>query len=407
MKRKQLIQKQNDIKEHRFNCLQSETIDFLRFPLAVMVVFIHVYSSVPNDVNWIDADFDFWSWHGFYNLFVILFSNTLPEIAVPAFFCISGYLFFINIQNWDWNKYFAKLKNRIKTLLIPYMMWNLVPFFLMILSLLMSVWLKGRPMDDVSLFINRHSWHIFYDCHIWGEKWINWLGNPLRMTGPYDAPLWFLRDLMVVTILSPIVFWIIKRLKIFGIIALFVAYISRIWISIPGFDISAWFFFSVGAYFAINKINIIRWASKYAIIFVPLSIVLLSASVVYDGLSTVVGQNIIPLYVCVGVPSVFYLACLCISKLRMKPNKFLVSGCFFIYAFHAVELPVVGSPIHCVSRLIAGCLQKISGEEILSYAGQSTVFFVSPFVTIIVSLLLLEIARRLFPKLTLLFSGNK
>lgn len=259
-------------------------------------------------------------------------------------------------------------------------------------------------IDDVLVLMKKCSWHILYDCSVWGEKQINWLGDHLRMTGPYDHPLWFLRDLIVITLLSPLVFYIVKQFKIYVIIVLFFAYISRIWLLIPGFNISAWFFFSVGAYFAINKINIIRWTCKYALLFIPLSIILLSFSIAYDGVNTVIGQNILPLYVCAGVPSIIYLAGVCVSKFKLEPNKFLVSSCFFIYAFHLVPL---ASPLYFTSKVLLYAAKCFSGQEILSYFNQLFVYLISPFVTILICLFILVIGRRLFPNTTMLLSGNR
>ena len=384
--------------------LQSKTIDFLRFPLAVMVVFIHMN---PKVINFPDADFSLWSWHGLYNLIGITFSHTLSNIAVPTFFLISGFLFFINIQDWDWTTYRIKIKKRVKTLIIPYVMWNLVPFILTILTMLMVVWLRDTSINNVLVFIKKHGPYIFYDYHVWGENRVNWLGEHLRMTGPYDLPLWFLRDLIVVTLCSPLIFWVVKRIKIWAISILFIAYISRIWPLIPGLNISAWFFFSIGAYFAIYKINIIQWVRKYAIIFLPLSIVLLTASIIYDGSNTIIGQQILPLYVCSGVPSIIYIASVCLSKFQIQPSKFLVSSCFFIYALHGVILPYIGVPLHYVSQKVGNLLLRITGESALSYPSQFVVYILSPFITILICLIVLSIGRRLFPRLTLLFSGNK
>ncbi len=72
--------------------LQSRTIDLLRFPMAVMVVFIHMNPVV---VKWADADFSLISGNGLYNLLGILISNILTHMAVPTFFLISGFLFFL------------------------------------------------------------------------------------------------------------------------------------------------------------------------------------------------------------------------------------------------------------------------------------------------------------------------
>ena len=47
--------------------------------------------------------------------------NGVGQIAVPGFFMISGYLFY---RNCTWEKIGAKLKSRVKSVLVPYMLWN-------------------------------------------------------------------------------------------------------------------------------------------------------------------------------------------------------------------------------------------------------------------------------------------
>ena len=378
--------------------LQSATIDLLRFPLAIMVIFNHMN---PKVINLFDADFSLISGHGIYNVTGVLLSHVLTHIAVPTFYLISGYLFFINFQKWSWKGYKKKLSSRIKTLLVPYLLWNAIPFLLAVLAMLAAVAIKGKPIEGVETFIVEKNWHIFYDCNEWGTTRINWLGENLRMTGPYDLPLWFLRDLIVVTIMTPIIYYAIKKLNLFIISILFVAYISRIWTLLPGFHITAFFYFSTGAYFALNKINVIQFVDKYKLLFIPICIILLVATTIYDGANTVIGQNIYPLFVCTGVFTVFYVASRCIIKHNIKPNKLLVSSCFFIYAIHEVGFPVIGSPLGLTRRVLHYIIPGNSGIE------EGFCYIISPIVTAFLCILLLMFARRLFPKLTLYFSGNK
>ena len=378
--------------------LQSATIDLLRFPLAIMVIFIHMN---PDVINLVDADFSLISEHGLYNVTGILLSHVLTHIAVPTFYFISGFLFFFNFQEWSWDGYKKKLYRRIKTLFVPYLLWNAVPFLLAALSMLAGVVIKGNPIEGVQTFITEKNWHIFYDCNEWGTTRVNWLGENLRMTGPYDLPLWFLRDLIVVTILTPIIYYATKKFGLFIISILFVAYISRIWTLLPGFSITAFFYFSTGAYFALNKVNIIHFVDKYKLLFIPLCVILLVATTIYDGMNTVIGQNIYPLFVCTGVYTVFYVASRCIAKYNVKPNKLLVSSCFFIYAIHGVGFPLIGSPLSLTRRLLHYVIPGNTGFE------ESLCYLISPIATAFLCVFLLMIARRLFPKLTLYFSGNK
>ena len=378
--------------------LQSTTIDLLRFPLAIMVVFIHMN---PKVINLIEADYSLVSGHGIYNATGILLSHVLTHIAVPTFYFISGLLFFINFQKWSWEGYKKKINSRIKTLFIPYLLWNAIPFLLVVLAMTAGVVLKGNPLEDVQTFISEKNLRIFYDCNEWGTSRINWLGESQRMTGPYNLPLWFLRDLIVVTILTPIIYYVIKKLGLFIIGVLFLAYVSRIWILLPGFHITAFFYFSTGAYFALNKINTIQFVNKYKQLFLPLCIILLVATVIYDGTNTIIGQNIYPLFVCTGVFTSFYIASRCIVKYDIKPNRMLVSSCFFIYAIHAVGFPLIGSPLNLTRKALHYVIPGNTGFE------EGLCYLTTPIATVFLCILLLMFLRRLLPELTLYFSGNK
>src|SRR5574344_1966684 len=112
------------MKESNLWNVQSKAIDALRFPLIIMVVFIHTPGSPDlwsTNINW--AEMDAMQW---YNVLRLLFSIIIPNIAVPSFFLISGYLFFITFKSWDTSLYKSKVKRRIYTLLIPYFLWCLI-----------------------------------------------------------------------------------------------------------------------------------------------------------------------------------------------------------------------------------------------------------------------------------------
>ena len=88
----------------------------LSFVAIILVVIIH--NSAINQYN-ISPDF-------FTNLTTFIhnfFAYGIGAIAVPIFFFISGISMF---RNYRPNLYPQKLKSRIKTLLIPYFIWQFV-----------------------------------------------------------------------------------------------------------------------------------------------------------------------------------------------------------------------------------------------------------------------------------------
>lgn len=78
--------------------LLSETIGVLRFPLMVCVVLIH--TILPNQKEYLLVD-----------IFDSYFVESFVRIAVPLFFFISGYLFFLGTERFSLEEYREKLKN--------------------------------------------------------------------------------------------------------------------------------------------------------------------------------------------------------------------------------------------------------------------------------------------------------
>ena len=80
------------------NNKDSEIIKDIRFPLTFIVVMQHCMGSVYYDFEWTNL-----SGSDIYNIIKILLSGSFAAIAVPAFFLISGFLFFNKIINFYWH----------------------------------------------------------------------------------------------------------------------------------------------------------------------------------------------------------------------------------------------------------------------------------------------------------------
>jgi len=69
--------------------------------------------------------------------------------------------------------------------------------------------------------------------------------------------MWFVRDLMVIVLLSPVVYWLVKKTKGFFVLLIALFYVSGVWIDIHGLTSATVFYFSAGAYFSIFGKNLI------------------------------------------------------------------------------------------------------------------------------------------------------
>lgn len=168
----------------------------LRFPLSIIVVGIHVFSLTE-------------TYHpGSESVHVVksIFDCFLAPIAVPCFFFISGYFFFLNYEN-SWNSYKEKIRKRIYRLLIPYIIWNI----LVLIKLCLYFGWETASFTPTSIL------NVFWDRNI------SPFGNGLEsnILYPLNIPLWYIRDLMICVVVTPIVFLVVKRISWLSLYALF------------------------------------------------------------------------------------------------------------------------------------------------------------------------------------------
>ena len=148
--------------------LQSAVIDWLRLPLAVAVVFIHSFGS-PAMVDMTRLHEDPGSWQSVYDFVRIAGSNVVTHCAVPAFFLFSGFLFFYKVSRWDLSVYRQKLRRRVRTLFLPYLLWIGICVVHAELWNLGGVLMHGKPLSVMSDYLISHGGvNMLWDSNIWG-----------------------------------------------------------------------------------------------------------------------------------------------------------------------------------------------------------------------------------------------
>ena len=63
---------------------------------------------------------------------LLLSARILSSFVVALFYLVSGYLFFLHLHDWDGSVWKQKMTRRIWTLLIPYVIWNMLYVIFMI-----------------------------------------------------------------------------------------------------------------------------------------------------------------------------------------------------------------------------------------------------------------------------------
>lgn len=184
--------------------LDSKAISLLRFPLCVGVVCIHSAMLGGGNVQHILGD-------------------EIGCISVPLFLLISGFLFFregdglLTKEVW-----LGKLKKRVRSLVIPYLLWNLIAYAIYAVRF-------GFSISDF--------FHSFWVIDIPGRTG----------SSPMDGPLWYVRNLMVMILLSPIISMMLKYTKWYLLTIMALLWVLQIVPFSKGIGI-AFFFFSLGGY---------------------------------------------------------------------------------------------------------------------------------------------------------------
>jgi peptidoglycan/LPS O-acetylase OafA/YrhL len=232
-------------------------------------------------------------------------------------------------------------------LLVPYLLWTSLYVAVILAMKLAGVVLKGKPLSGITDWLSEQGGlNIYWSCQHWGSC-TTWLGQVIEPTNsaPYLVPMWFMRDLMVVSLLSPLIHWLLRRCGTCYMAALLLAYLSKVWIYLPGLSSTAFLFFSAGAWFAIRGRNMMEDFLRVRIPVYIAYLLLLVPSVYFDGPYTPVGNYLYPFFVILGVAAYVCLAADAMKRGWLRPHKGLSQSAFFVYGLHTIFVLGVSSSL--------------------------------------------------------------
>lgn len=122
-------------------------------------------------------------------------SGMIGRCAVPLFYLISGYLFFLKVPN-GMNSIYGKMRKRVKTLLVPYVIGCL--FFVAFLSLI-------EVLPGTSSFVNGGIVSLY-------QKDLDTILYSIFFK-PCAFQLWFLRNLILIVGTAPLWYACLKHLQ--------------------------------------------------------------------------------------------------------------------------------------------------------------------------------------------------
>ncbi len=330
----------------------SESINMLRFPLAILVVFVHSFGT---DIDVAELHASGLTGVVAYDYIRLFFSVVIARSAVPIFFIISGYLLFLKVEEYNKTVYISKLRKRLYSLVIPYFSWILLLVLWTLVFKVGGILLHGKSWTGILEYFQENGYlHMLWDSSVWGDR-TTWLGIETHNSGPVLLPFWYMRDLIVMVIISPFIYWLIKKTKIIFIILLLAIYVFDVRVSwMSGTFTCASLFFSLGAYFAIKKQDFtnVLWTRKKIICPVAVTLMIYQT---YTGsaMGDEISRMIHPWMVISQSFAIILLAsALCKYPKLYDINKKLARTSFFIYAFHPFILGFVLSAFNNIALLV-------------------------------------------------------
>lgn len=371
--------------------LRSDSLNLLRFPLAVVVLTIHVF-AYTDTIKIHGTEYDLTAFPLFNAMFHII-QGFLKGQSVPIYYFISGYVFFVGISLTK-DVYRRKLQNRIKTLLVPFVVWN----FLTLLQTMFFYYFLPSWFPSLSQTPANYSL-----CACLNTFWDRSHGIfPAQIISanasiyPQDYPLWFVRDLMIVILSTPLIGYLLRHTRNYLLGLLGIAWFALGYWELGHLNqlLTAFFFFSWGAYMSINKKDMLMEFGKYsrlsAILYTVLAVMYVAAAYCLpEACPTFKRLNVI-----VGLFFAYNFASWLLKRGICRPNPFLASSAFFIYVAHA---------------LICGNIRNLFLKFMTSPSGLSllAVHIVTILLTLAVLLMLFAFMQRFTSRLLTFLVGRK
>lgn len=219
----------------------STTIQLARISLIVGLVFLH-YGMYPN-VQWSPfrgASVDEHEVATFVNSYLLFFFFS----AVPLLSAISGWLFFAfadDPRSDPLQSLGSRIRKRLGTLYLPLLVWNAI--YLIVLATLFLLHPTHPVLSELNIDFQTASW--------W--RWLNAVFAIDHL--PVAFQFWFVRDLFVTVLVSPLLWLVLRHLPYVGAGVLFVGWLLDFKFGIF-FRPDVLFFFYLGALIRLKQFRV-------------------------------------------------------------------------------------------------------------------------------------------------------
>ncbi len=295
-------------------------LSLLRIPLLAGVVFIHCNLLITLNIGTDNIE-------SFAN-FIWWFDIVCLTPCVPAFFIISGYLFFRGATRLDGAFYRAKWRSRWYSLAVPYIIWN-------VLGLMITLY-KASPMGGAYAETYAAYWPA-------GQSLGEWLGHIatgfFQLTTapfPYDFPFWFVRDLIIFVIVSPIIGYALLRLGRWSLAMIVAVCLTMAQLTDCGQFISM-IYISIGAWCSYYGSLKVSRVTVYAAVGVAVA----SVAVLYLAEMSGIVLNTVLILKNAAIAVLAYRVAVSAVGHGVEVSGWARSAAFFVYAIHGLYSGIV------------------------------------------------------------------
>ena len=289
--------------------------------------------------------------------------------AVPFFFVMSAYwLFRFDIHgNNAMNTIMRKLKKKIKTICLPYLLWN--TFGMVFYMSITHIPFAANMMND-------------------GETIPITLSNVLQgvFLHKYYFTFWYLQDLIILTLISPILLIILKNkyVSLVVIVASIVSVLLNVdLVIVKGTSL---LFFMIGGYAVTYATDFFENKSDkawvYFVILILAGVVQYTNLPVIERLAYIISPILLWKSADVVVPLAFY----------KKEMGWFTTQSFFIYASHVIPVTIIGHLMAKVSQ---------------TYSWAMVSYLIAPWITLILIYIVANMLHKHTPKFYGLICGGR
>ena len=364
----------------------SEAVKALRAPMCLLVVFIHT-SVLDTPLAKLVAS-KVWD---------------ISSVAVPFFFFVAGYFFFAKVgDKFSFAFYKQQLTKRFWSLVVPYVCWTSVALIFTFAT--MKVFFHGGACEGLDNALKHNGLVGGVMRCFWGlgvfEEYDNMLGWHCIHLTPFDGVLWFVRDLIVMCVISPIVYYAAKYLRGLFLVTTVVFFYTKFW-QTTGFHCNALVFFSLGAYISVHNIHIVETLKRYRwlLLTISFSLWMLPCDDLPIWASKLLSRSHIPVYMATFFAFAHIFCC------DSNVVKRVGDESFFVYVMHGT--PLVVTNIAAYSYHILAFPYRFVYGDLIQNIYSTIAFLATPIMCIVLCMFASNLLNMYAPKVKPLLSGGR